>query len=302
MVVSTNKDAHDHNDVDSVALHVREVRFDWTGLPMRWIPREAFASHLLNVLHILLPEGERFFVKIFAEALPLIRDDRLRADVLGFIGQEQMHANAHQGVQDHFAARGLDTSGYVREVEYLCTVMLGDRGLRGSKKDEWLVERLGIVAGIEHVTAFLGTWVLTASNLDTVGADPRMLDLLRWHGAEEVEHRAVAYDVFTHLDGRYLRRARTYAIAAFGLCWLWGRGVRYLMAHDPSLVPRQKARFRDLLRTGRRGLTPTYGDIVTCGWRYFQPSYHPSQQGSTNQAVRYLASSPAALAADQRAS
>ena len=297
MALATRKPGSDQ-DLERVALHARDVRFDWANLPLRWIPREAFASHLLNVLHILLPEGERFFVKVFAEALPLIKDDQLREDVLGFIGQEGIHASAHQGVQDYFATQGLDSSGYVREVEYLFRVMLGDRHLPMVKKEEWLIERIAIVAGIEHVTAFLGNWVLNAAALDVADADPRMLDLLRWHGAEEVEHRAVAYDVFMHLDGRYVRRARTYAVAAFTLCWLWGRGVRYLMANDPSLVPRQKARFRDLVRSGRRGLTPTYGDVVRCGWRYFQPSYHPSREGSTSQAVAYLASSPAALAAD----
>jgi predicted metal-dependent hydrolase len=80
-----------------VALQAHDVRFDWTGLPMHWIPQEAFASHLLNVLHLLLPEGERFFVKAFAEALPLISDEALREDVLGFIGQQGMHTSAHQG-------------------------------------------------------------------------------------------------------------------------------------------------------------------------------------------------------------
>jgi hypothetical protein len=34
---------------------------------------------------------------------------------------------------------------------------------------------------------------------------------------------------------------------------------------------------------------------------YLRPGYHPSQHGSTSQAVAYLASSPAAAAADRRA-
>ena len=289
----------ERDELDRVALHARDVRFDWTDLPLQWIPNEPFASHLLNVLHILLPEGERFFVKIFAEALPLIQDDQLREDVLGFIGQEGMHANAHQGVQDYFNAHGLDTSGYVKEVEYLFRVMLGDRGLHGRRKEEWLVERLALVAGIEHITAFLGNWILNSPALDEAGGDPRMLDMLRWHGAEEVEHRAVAYDVYTHLDGRYLRRARTYAVAASVIIWLWLRGARYLMAHDPTLQPKQKPGVRSLMRTGKLGLTPTYRSIVNCGWRYFQKSYDPSEEGSTSQAVAYLAASPAALAADQ---
>lgn len=285
-------------DLDRVALRARGVKWDWAGLPLRWIPEEAFASHLLNVLHILLPEGERFFVKIFAEALPLIQDDRLREDVIGFIGQEGMHASAHQDVQDYFAAHGLDVSDFVHEVEYIFRAMLGHRGLFGLRKEEWLIERLAFVAGVEHVTAFLGNWVLNSPGLDAARADPKMLDLLRWHGAEEVEHRAVAYDVYMHLDGRYVRRARTYAIAAAGICFMWARGVKALMDADPTLRPRQKARFRDLIDTARRGLSPSYLDILKCGWRYFQPGYHPSQEGSTSQAVAYLAASPAALAAD----
>ncbi len=69
-----------------VALHARDVEFDWAGLPLTWIPGEVFACHLINVLHLLLPEGERWFVKGFSEALPLIEDEQLRENVVGFIG------------------------------------------------------------------------------------------------------------------------------------------------------------------------------------------------------------------------
>ena len=285
---------------DKVALHAREVRFDWTGLPLRWVPGEAFASHMLNVLHILLPEGERWFVKVFAEALPLIEDDQLREDVLGFIGQEGMHAGAHQAVQDYFAEQGLDTSEYVADLEHLFRRLLGSRNLTGKKREEWLIERIAVVAAVEHVTAFLGDWILNSPGLDVAGADERMLDLLRWHGAEEVEHRSVAYDVYMHVDGRYLRRARTYVVGATALCYLWARGVNYLLANDPTLDKPGKARWRNLVGSARKGLTPSYRDIAGCAWRYLQPGYHPSQEGSTGQAVAYLAQSPAALAADGR--
>lgn len=286
---------------ERVALHAREVTFDWTGLPLRWIPGEAFASHLLNVLHVLLPEGERWFVKVFSEALPLIKDDQLREDVLGFIGQEGMHAAAHQGVQDYLTEQGLDTTEYVDDLEHLFRRLLGDRRLSGRKREEWLVERLALIAAIEHVTAFLGHWILNSPGLDIAGADVRMLDLLRWHGAEEVEHRAVAFDVFMHVDGRYVRRARTYVVGATALCYLWARGVQFMLANDPTLTAPVKPRWRDLVSTARRGLTPSYLNIVGCAWRYLQPGYHPTQEGSTSQAVAYLAKSPAALAADSLA-
>jgi predicted metal-dependent hydrolase len=281
-----------------VALHPRNVHFDWIGLPMSWIPGEAFASHLLNVLHLLLPEGERFFVKVFAEALPLITDDELREDVLGFIGQEGMHATAHQGAQDYLRSQGLDPSDYVAEIETIFRVILGDRGLSGARSEQWLIERLAFVAAIEHVTAFLGDWILNSPALDAARADPRMLDLLRWHGAEEVEHRAVAYDLFRHVDGRYSRRVRTYVVSTIVLGWLWARGVRFLIAHDPELPRGTRARWRDYARAVRGGIAPSPAHLLRSVARYVRPSYHPSHEGSTSQAVAYLATSPAALAAD----
>lgn len=285
---------------DKVALHAREVRFDWEGLTPAFIPGEPFVSHLINVLHIMLPEGERWFVKIFGEALPLIQDDELREDVIGFIGQEGMHAHAHQQVQDYFTAQGIDTRPYVADIEYMFRRILGDRRITDAKKqEEWLIERLAVVAAIEHVTAFLGNWVLNAKGLDTCDADPRMLDLVRWHGAEEVEHRAVAFDVYQHVDGRYSRRLRTYAISSVVLTWLFVRGVKHLMAADPAV--QVKPRWRDLVRGKRRDMTPGYLDVARWSLRYLRPSYHPSGEGSTQQAVAYLASSPAALAADQLA-
>ena len=280
-----------------VALHARDVAFDWRGLPLAWIPDEVFASHMVNVLHLLLPEGERWFVKVFSEALPLIEDEQLREDVIGFIGQEGVHASSHQGVLDYFDEHGLDTRAYVAQVAALFQRILGDRGLEGRAKEEWLVFRISVVAAIEHLTAVLGNWVLNSPGLDDAGADETMLDLLRWHGSEEVEHRAVAYDVFQHLDGRYSRRILAYVIGGPALTWLWIQGTRYLIENDTT-NPGTKARLSDWLRASAKGLTPGPALLVTSSLKYFSPLYHPSREGDTSQAIAYLAKSPAARRAD----
>ncbi|MEV5000328.1 metal-dependent hydrolase [Nocardioides sp. LML1-1-1.1] len=286
---------------EKVALHAREVVFDWAGLPLQWIPGEPFASHVINVLHVLLPEGERWFVRIFTDALPLIKDERLREEVIGFIGQEGMHANAHQGVLDYFDTHGLDTKEMVGEVEHVFQRLLGDRDeLTGKAAEEWLVERLALVAGIEHMTAFLGNWILNSPGLDRLRADPRMLDLVRWHGAEEVEHRHVAYDLFDHLDGRYVRRIRAYAFAMTGIIYLWARSARYLVQHDSTLAEKDLPFLRSWVAAARKGILPGVRGMVLPSLRYFKPTYHPRQEGSTSQAVAYLATSPAARAADGR--
>lgn len=280
------------DDADRIALTPRAVGWDWSDLPLHWIPGEPFATHLLDVLHLLLPEGERWFVRLFAEALPLVRDPRLAEDVRGFMGQEAMHAASHQSVLDHLAARGVDTGPYVARVEWMFRSALGDRGRPGDV--EWLVERVALVAAIEHMTAYLGQWVLDARGLDAAGTHPGMLDLLRWHGAEEVEHRSVAHDLFAHLDGRYLRRVRMLLPAAPILLGLWVRGVTFLLARDPRPT---RPRWRDYRRAYRRGLCPSPFGLVRGVLTYLRPGYHPSRYGSTDAAVAYLATSPAARAA-----
>jgi predicted metal-dependent hydrolase len=159
------------------------------------------------------------------------------------------------------------------------------------------MERVAIIAAIEHYTAFLGNWVLNADELDRRGADPTMLDLLRWHGAEEVEHRSVAFDLFMHVDGGYRRRARTWATAFTALVFLWQRGARFFMENDPTLTG-AKASFKDFYQAGKKGTLPTTPDMIRSIPRYLSRTYHPSQEGSTEQAVAYLASSPAATAAE----
>jgi len=287
-----------HQNVENLVLQPRDVGFDWTSLPTHWVPGQPFVTHTINVLHLLLPAGERWFVDVFTQALPFIKDDKLREEVLGFIGQETIHARSHQSVLDHWKAKGIDTDPYVRQIDWMFFKALGDRDLISKRREEWLIERLAIIAAIEHVTAMLGNWALNSPALDAAGADPTMLDLLRWHGAEEVEHRAVAFDLFTHLDGRYVRRVRGMTVTWPVMLWLWVQGVVFLMRTDPELTGRRrKARWRYYFRASRRHLLPPANEIVRGVLRYHRPRYHPSKEFSTGQAVAYLASSPAATAA-----
>jgi predicted metal-dependent hydrolase len=284
--------------IDNLVLQPRDVAFDWTNLPTHWVPGKPFVTHTINVLHLLLPAGERWFIDVFTQALPFIKDDKLREEVLGFIGQEITHARSHQGVLDHWKAKGIDTDPYVGQIDWMFNKALGDRDLVSKRREEWLVERLSIIAAIEHITAMLGNWALNSPALDAAGADPTMLDLLRWHGAEEVEHRAVAFDLFSHLDGRYLRRVRGMMVSWPVMLWLWARGVVFLMRTDPELNSRRKkARWRYYFRASRRHLLPPANELVRGVLKYSWPGYHPWKEFSTSQAVAYLATSPAATAA-----
>lgn len=294
--MSAEKDGH-------YAIAPRRVSFDWDATPLHWIPDEPTATHVVNVLHLLLPAGERWFVKVFKEGLPLVVDPVLLKDVKGFMGQEATHSVQHAHVLDHLAAQRLDTADFTKYVDFLFEKLLGERPPLGAPvpTQEWLRFRLAIVAAIEQFTAVLGDWVLRAEALDHAGSDPVMLDLLRWHGAEEVEHRAVAFDMYQHCGGtglpRYARRVTAMAVTAPVMLYLWIWGTAYLIRHDPQLAGRLRYSLREHNRAVRKGLLPSWREIGAAVPRYLRRSYHPSQEGSLRRAVEYLTQSPAARAA-----
>ena len=59
---------------------------------LHYVPGEPMATHVINFMHLVLPEGERAMSATLAEALPLIEDERLHEEVVGFVGQEATHA------------------------------------------------------------------------------------------------------------------------------------------------------------------------------------------------------------------
>lgn len=284
-------------DPGAVALHARNVRFDWAGTPLRWMPAEPIASHLIHALNLLLPEGERMFCATYTEALPYVRDEKLREAMLGFIGQESMHAETHDKVlHEVLAVHGIDPQPYLRQAEYLFRRTLGPREIGGVAERQVMIERLAFIACLEHFFAYLGDWILNA-DLERFGADPRMADLFRWHGAEEVEHRHVAHDVAVYFGAGYLRRAGLMLLVFPIFLTLVVRGAKFMVHQDHELpdlgYPRLLAR---VLGAMWRGALPGVPSLLWSAVSTFKPGYDPETVGSTAQAVAYLAKSPAAQA------
>ncbi|MFC4003236.1 metal-dependent hydrolase [Prauserella oleivorans] len=280
---------------EAQAIAARDVEFDWSGVPRHYIPGEVMATHIINVMHLVLPEGERAMARTLAEVLPLIEDPRLHEEVVGFIGQEAVHASSHEGAREHLASLGVDIEPVVRTVEWLVDRVLGEHGLPERARHAWLCERLGLFAAMEHYTAVVGEWLLDAGELERRGMHPTMLDLIRWHGAEEVEHRNVAFDAFQYVDGGYARRVRTALLASLTLAAVFLGSARYLYRHDPA-EHKGRSWWRELLSASARGVIPPATIFLTELPKYLNPRFHPSQLGSMDAAIRYLARSPAANA------
>jgi uncharacterized protein len=285
---------------DGYPTHRRKARFDWSNTPVHWIPGDSFSTHMLNVFHLLLPACERWFIQAISEAEPLVDDPQLKAAIKPFIQQESWHAWAHQLVLQHLAEQGIDTTPYTDKLqEWLSKLGETHPGWPRVLQRWWLYRRLAVAAALEPFNAALGQWLIQNRGLEDAGADQTMLDLLRWHGAEEIEHRSLVFDVYQNVCGNYAVRALTMLSTAPTFSFWWIAGVRFLMAHDPTITT--KPRWRDWLRAARQHRVPgPWLVIVTVPSHYIRPGHHPSAEASTQLAMDYLAQSPAARAAQRR--
>jgi hypothetical protein len=277
------------------AFMPRRVRFDYAATPPHWVPDDPHTTHVLNVLHLLLPAGERWFVDVYKTALPLIDDDVLARDVKAFIGQEATHARAHTVVLDHLAAQGIDASPFTALAEAAVKVVKPREGwswlpgpVRRRFARQYLLGQLAGIAAIEHFTSVLGWWIVASHGLDDAGADREMLELLRWHGAEEVEHRSVAFDTYRAVGGGYLRRCVYMIGVAAAAVPVWYSGTWFLLRRDPARGRVRRASLRRYRQAAKADRLPPLGVILGAVPRYLAPRFHPSHEGRTEVAVEHL--------------
>lgn len=286
-------------------LPQRKVSFDFSKTPLHWLPGDPFSSHFISEIHMILPAGEFWFCRLYNQSLPHIRDEKMRDDVKGFIRQEAVHGRAHaNAIPDFLEARGVETKSYLKRIDWIFERLLGETplGIRLPVflQFYWLLFRLGIIASIEHFTCILGKYVIEHSYFD--GGDAVMVDMLRWHGAEEIEHRCVAFDLYEHLGGSYLMRYVMFILVAPILLYLWMSGAAYLMRQDPALRARKPSVWRpwfwlEWRRMARLGHLPSLFWLIRETLRYLRLDYHPIHEASTEQALAYLNISPAVAAA-----
>ena len=77
----------------------RRLHFDFSDVPKHWFHGSAQATHASNGMHLLFPEGERFFIRSVRHYLDRVHDPALRRRVSGFFAQEALHGNAHDQVR-----------------------------------------------------------------------------------------------------------------------------------------------------------------------------------------------------------
>lgn len=297
---------------DRHIIQPRRVQFDLKNSPLHWLPGDLYSSHIINSINLLLPPGELWFCRVYNKALPMVSDAKLAADVRGFIRQEAIHARVHSNAELYLQAHGVETESIRGKAEWLFEQFLGEApfGIKALKtrafEKRWLIIRVGLIAAIEHFTGMLGQWCMDNTSWDN--GDPIVVDMFRWHLAEEVEHRNVAFDLFEHLCrtqlGFYASRQALMAITFPLFIYYLMEGGRALAKQDGARYSQRMSKMSllrllfELERMGRKTENvPTFGYLFAGTLRWISPRFHPEYEGNTQQALNYLARSPAAQAA-----
>lgn len=263
-------------------ITVRRPSFDLTALPRVWVGRSRLGTWFGNAAHVFIPLGERMFidsVKVFRDQLS---DPDHRRDVAAFIGQEAVHARVHEVIWDELRTQGVPVDAYAGFIECL-------RGGLEPRVPPALL--LATTAALEHYTAAFGRGFLTE---DLSGVLPeQMAALLAWHGAEELEHRSVAFDVLAEVDDGFGLRVAGMAMATALLTVVPGVGVGLFALVDSVRRPAALLGLRPpdpaLVGMTTRFLRGVAADVV----RYLQPTFHPGDEPDPPGYHDWLATQPA---------
>ncbi len=292
----------------SISYHIkpRKVKFEWEKTPVDWIPNQPFASYFINEINNILPAGEFWFCRLYNRVLPKVTDEKLAEDVRAFIRQEAMHAQAHTSAnKEYLTVRNINIDRNLKIMDFLFGKVLADQPLGISVPKvldhQWDLFRLGIVATVEHMTCVLGKYALYNKEWGNLGADPNMLDLIKWHGAEEIEHRTVAFDLYRHLGGGYISRYYQSVIAIVAIFGLWVDGAAHIMGQDPRFADKKPAVYKPWVwqewnRVAQKDnrILPSPFWLASQQLGYLTPWYDPVHEAKTEDAVAYLDQSPAA--------
>lgn len=271
-------------------------------------------TEFINEINNILPAGEFWFCRLYNKVLPRITDEKLKQDVQAFIRQEAMHANAHTSAnKEYLSARNIDIQRNLDIMNYLFTTALADKPFDKEVpqflQEQWDLFRLGVIATVEHMTCVLGKYALYNKRWEELGADPEMVDLVKWHGSEEIEHRTVAFDLYRHLGGGYMPRYYLSLAVIVLVLGLWVDGAAHIMKQDPRFADAAKSRFfpawvaLEWYKISRKDnqVLPNPIWLIAQQIDYLMPWYDPVKEGSTEDAVSYLSQSPAAKRAELQA-
>ncbi|WP_108787931.1 metal-dependent hydrolase [Erythrobacter sp. Alg231-14] len=182
---------------------VRKFRFDFDAAEPEtavWSQSSELFSLFANAFTLHVPYFEKYLVRSMIAARGKITDEKLKRDVDAIIGQEAHHADAFIKFNDLLKRRYPKAQAMEEHAKY---------GFKDRLKKDDFKTLVGFTAGYETFTFLAGMLFLDNYDEWMADSDPKVKALWVWHQVEEVEHAAVAFDVYKHFfadDENFRRR------------------------------------------------------------------------------------------------
>jgi uncharacterized protein len=244
----------------------RDVRFGRNrALGRYWLNDDPIATAFYNALSVTFPKGEAYF----CESVKAFRDgtnDKLAGEIRAFVKQEVIHSREHVAFNRHVTDQGYDIAPLERDVEESIALSVGKPAI-GS---------LAATMALEHFTAMLAH-ELIANPRHLKGGEEQAAALWRWHAAEEIEHKGVAYDTWLHATKDWPRFRRWFIKSLVMLTttrhFFRGRrrGMLELLRQDGLTGPKVWAK----LAWYAFGYPGMARKIVGVWLSFFLPGFHP---------------------------
>lgn len=250
------------NRPKAIGITVRKPQFNPHAIRRHYFANSPIMSHLLTALSSTFPIGEQFFVHSVRNVRDQVKDEKLQAQIAAFIGQEAMHSKAHA---EFNAAWRHDDYHLDRFQAWLERKNSYVKGLHPKIQ-------LAITCAFEHFTALLGGYILRHPEI-LASLDEDTIKLWVWHAIEEIEHRAVAFDVYQHVYGddkvrRMIMRSVTTGFASL----TFYSAMRLFWQDKKKSLPKVAGNLLGIYLIGKMfvQLLPEY-------LSYFKADFHPSE-------------------------
>ena len=235
-------------------------------IPKYWMDNDPFKTRFFDAMSTLFPMGEKFFITSVREFKDQITSPKLQQEVKDFTRQEAQHSLVHRQYNERLKKQGVEIDSINEQIE---TRLFVD-----AFKLTTPVQRLAVTSALEHLTSMMCTSFFERREL-LDKSDARVRALYAWHAIEEVEHKAVAFDVLTQVaKAGYWQRNLAMLTVSFGFPLTVSKIMNHMFKVDGfSRWQRVRMWAKGLWWFYKPGglFMPTVGYYLS----YYKPGFHP---------------------------
>jgi len=251
---------------DLIVREPLDFKLDHT-IPKYWFASDPFMTRFWGGVFATFPEGERYFISSVRPFRDQVTNPRQRQEIRDFISQEGQHGVVHTEFNQILQTHGMPIDKLIRYQHKVFNLLLNYFPPKFN---------LALTAACEHITALMMECFFEKKETMAM-VDYRVRAMIAWHSIEEIEHKAVVFDVMNLAKVSYFTRMMAMVFLVFFFTLDSLRMTNFFLKKDGfSFFQRIK-----FISGGLKKLFGAQGMLAPMGksfLKYFSRDFHPWQQ------------------------